>query len=525
MTKQHSTNHFLLLDDHIVAEAVHCRQSFHGAVKDPASPVIVKSEPWEGRGPYTWGTRLLWNSETRQYDFYYVGWCEADNHYRWGIAVSNDGLQWSKPELGLETYDGRPARNMLTAGPHPDKAVRSVVRDPRTGCPPAERCKAVRFTYDGEFVSYSPDGRSWTEDPANPVWKTPSDIIHALWDPVRERFVTYYKVWEIRGETPDSKSPNGFRPVRAHAPTFEHRALPDGLAELKGPWITFNPDSAAEVREGTLLLRRGGQGRDDGGGAPLTGAWHARRVQAWAESDDWRRWHHERVVLDCDERDRPDANIQYMFVMHHGGYYLGFLTLHDERGHFEQQFAFSRDGLAWSRPWRGNFIGLGPPGGFDCGMALAPTDPILTDTQMIFYYGGFNLLHWEDARKPWSSAIGRAFLRRDGFCSWDSLPGQIGTITTQPVAVAGDALRMNADAQDGRITAELLDPAGQVIPGYGAVDGRPLIEDTSRFQECMSPVLWGSASDLGPLRGRPVRLRFRLERARLFAFQFHSGSL
>jgi hypothetical protein len=245
-------------------------------------------------------------------------------------------------------------------------------------------------------------------------------------------------------------------------------------------------------------------------------------VIARAESDDFRRWHREEVVLRVDEADRPDANIQYFFVLPYGGYYLGFPTVHDERGHFEQQFAFSRDGRCWSRPWRGNFIGLGPPGAFDSGMVLAPTDPIVTDTQLIFYYGGFDIQHWQPMTDPWSSAIGRAFLRRDGFASWDSLPGRTGIVETQHLSVSGGDLWLNASARAGRIRVEVRDEDRQVISGFEADSCTPLSEDTARYAHCLAPVRWGEKR-LGTLAGRRVHLRFALQDASLYAL--HLGEV
>ncbi|MBI2506341.1 MAG: hypothetical protein HYW07_24260 [Candidatus Latescibacteria bacterium] len=519
-----STGLSLLLDEAVVAEVRDCRQTFHAPVKDPSSPVITATEPWEGRGPYTWGTRLLWNPERQQYDLYYVGFRVEDNHYRWGLAESRDGLTWTKPDLAIESFGGAPARNMLTGGPHPDKAVRSVVRDPRLDCPPDQRYKAIRFTYEGECVSYSPDGWRWTEAPGNPVWRVPSDIIHTLWDPGCNRFVAYFKLWELCGETPAPSSPSGWRPVRKYLPFFSHRPGPEGLTEIReGIEVLFDPEAGARTQpvEG-LLLRAADQGMDDGGGAPLTGAWHARRVIARAESEDFCRWRREELVLCADERDRPDANIQYLFVLPYGGYYLGFATLHDERGHFEQQLAFSRDGRCWSRPWRGNFIGLGPPGAFDSGMVLAPTDPIATDTQLIFYYGGFDIQHWQPMSGPWSAAIGRAFMRRDGFASWDSLPGRIGMVETQPLQVAGEDLWLNAEARAGRLRVEVRDESGRVIPGFSQEDCTPLNEDTSRYSQCLAPIRWAERK-LGALVGWRVRLRFALEESSLFALRLGEG--
>ena len=510
----------LLLDDHIVFETRRVRQSFHGATKDPANPVIAATEPWEGRGPYVWNTRLLRKPETGQYRLYYIGFRVEDNHYRWGLAVSDDGIVWEKPDLKIEVYDGRPARNQLTGGPHPDKAVRTVVLDPRPECPVSERYKGLRFTYDGIYVSYSPDGERWTEDAGNPVWHVASDAFNALWDDRRQAFSAYYKVWEVCGETPDPSSPSGFRSVVAHYPTFNTTTRDDGLIDVVGPRITFNEASTAEVSDSVLTLKHGPQSQDDGGGASLTGVWYARRVQAWAQSADWRRWTNERVVLHADELDRPDANIQNMFVLPYGVYYLAFLTLHDDRGHFEQQLAFSVDGLSWKRPWRGNFIGLGPPGAFDSGMAGGITDPVVTDTQLLFYYGGFTLEHHKPMALPWAAGIGRAILRRDGFSSWEGLPGTTGIVTTQLLRTDGDSLWINADAEGGEVRVEAVDETGRIIPGFTRKRCHPLSENSTRFAECLAPVRWGREPDGVPLFSQPFRLKFYLRGARLFAFKF-----
>lgn len=510
----------LLLDDHIVSETSRVRLSFHSATKDPANPVIAATEPWEGRGPYVWNTHLLRIPKTGQYRLYYIGFRVEDNHYRWGLAVSDDGIVWTKPELGIEIYDGRLARNQLTGGPHPDKAVRTVVIDPRLECPVSERYKGLRFTYDGIYVSYSPDGERWTEDPGNPVWQVASDAFNTLWDERRQAFVAYYKVWEVCGETPDASYPGGFRPVVAHYPTFTTTPRSDGLIDVVGPLITFNGEKSAGVVDSVLTLKHGPQSRDDGGGASLTGVWYARRVQAWAQSTDWRSWSNECLVLQTDDRDRPDANIQNMFVLPYGVYYLAFLTLHDDRGHFEQQLAFSVDGLSWKRPWRGNFIGLGHPGAFDCGMAGGITDPVVTDTQLLFYYGGFTLEHHKPMTLPWTAAIGRATLRRDGFASWDSLPDSIGVVTTQLMQTEGRSLWINADAEGGEIRVDAVDENGRVIPGFTRQRCEPLRGNSTRFAECLAPVGWGRETNDGPLFMGLFRLRFYLKDAQLFSFKF-----
>ena len=116
-----------------------------------------------------------------------------------------------------------PRRNLLPLGPHPEKGTRSIARDPRPETPPERRYLGVRFTYDGELVSFSPDGLKWVEHPKNPVWHVPSDIIHVMWDDRRNAFVAYYKLWELAGTEilPDGQ---GAAVPRAHADVHAHEA-------------------------------------------------------------------------------------------------------------------------------------------------------------------------------------------------------------------------------------------------------------------------------------------------------------
>jgi hypothetical protein len=501
----------LLLDASIVAEAQGLRQQWYSPAKSPLNPVIVKTEPWEGEGPYLWGNRLLRDEETGEYRMWYAAFRHADNHYRWGYAVSQDGLHWEKPPLYLETFEGQPARNMLAGGPHPHKALRCLERDPRPDCPPSQRYRAIRFTYDGEFASFSPDGIHWTEYPGNPVWHVPSDIIHTMWDPNRQTFVAYYKIWEVRGMRVTGDGPP--QPFRGYLP-FYHNTTHDGVTDFRGPLVTFHPDGDATIEDNAeFTLQAEALSFDDGGGGMLSGAWTSKRVICWAHSDDFIQWHGERVVVEADERDDPTANIQYMFVFLYGGYYFGVLTMHDETGKFNQQLAFSRDGLTWQRPWRGYFIAAGPEGTWDSGMVLGPVDPIVLDRELRFYYGGFPIIH-HGTDTTWDSAIGFATLRRDGFAAWEA-DQEPGVLTTQPLVCPGGRLLVNADAQGGSVRVEVLDERGCPLPRFEREQSQPLTEDA-----VATPMTWVSMPHLNVLTNRPIRLRFYLENARLFAFRF-----
>lgn len=149
-------------------------------------------------------------------------------------------------------------------------------------------------------------------------------------------------------------------------------------------------------------------------------------------------WKNEQVVLRADTQDPPTANIQYLFVIPYGGYYLGFATLHDEGGQFQIQLAWSADGLSWQRPSRLPWLDVGPAKSFDCGMVLGPADPIFWEKEMWFPYGGFPIRH-DSKETNWESAIGIATMRTDGFAAWEA-GAETGELVTQPFCCNGNRL-------------------------------------------------------------------------------------
>ena len=338
----------------------------------------------------------------------------------------------------------RPPRNLLPLGPHPEKGTRSIARDPRPETPAERRYLGVRFTYDGEFVSFSPDGIAWKEHPLSPSWHVPSDIIHVMWDEPRNRFIAYYKLWELAGTEVTAAGEE--KPFLAYMPTFTPTKLPDNKESFDGPVIHFKPNAAAEVKNEKFVLRAANQGKDDGGGTSLSGAWTAKRVQAFAESDDGIHWTNEQVVLRADEKDPPTANIQYMFVIPYGGYYVGFLTMHDEAGYFRIQLACSADGIKWHRPSRDAWLDVGPEGSFDCGMVLGPATQSSANEKCGFPTAA-SRFGTTRRKRIGNRPLGLPTTRLDGFAAWEAAD-EAGELVTQPFRCNGDRLFVNADAHE-----------------------------------------------------------------------------
>jgi len=111
--------------------------------------------------------------------------------------------------------------------------------------------------------------------------------------------------------------------------------------------------------------------------------------------------------------------------------------------------------------------------------------------------------------KPSRAGIGLATIRLDGMFFLESwLKDEPGWAVTKPFLFEGSKLELNADASRGSVRVEVLDAdSGRPLPGHSAaLEGR-------------DGVRLAAGMDLAPLRGKPVRLKFLLLNARLYAFQ------
>ena len=96
-----------------------------------------------------------------------------------------------------------------------------------------------------------------------------------------------------------------------------------------------------------------------------------------------------------------------------------------------------------------------------------------------------------------------------------------GALTTRPLLLEGNRLKINATGVDkfvgpgyGTVRVEVLDAAtGETVAGMGKEDS-----DAFGGDEIGYTASWKGKSDLSGLRGTAVRLRFHLDKAKLFSF-------
>ena len=109
-------------------------------------------------------------------------------------------------------------------------------------------------------------------------------------------------------------------------------------------------------------------------------------------------------------------------------------------------------------------------------------------------------------------AVGLATLRLDGFVCLEAKDNP-GTVVTKPFKLAGSNLEVNVDAKQGEVVVEVLDEDENPIPGLSQSEAKRYQGvDNLRLQP-----QWHTP--LASLKGRVVRLRFHLKRAKLYAFQ------
>ena len=200
-------------------------------------------------------------------------------------------------------------------------------------------------------------------------------------------------------------------------------------------------------------------------------------------------------------------------------------------GTLDIRFAASRDGVEWNRYDRRPYVRPSPTGRWDARMlymyrGLIPAG----ESRILLYYYGSDWDHgwWRDesnrrilraagiAPSVNQGAIGVLELRRDGFIAARAAYAG-GEFTTPPLRFTGDELVVNIDTSAaGEARLELQDEAGIALPGFTLAD----CVSIHTANEISRRVRWQGGTDLSALAGKPVRVRFVMRDAELYAFQF-----
>ena len=493
--------HQLLVDDFLIAQKRGMARSWYELRRPFAGPVLCPVMPWEGSRVIATGNVRRDPDDGLFKMWYLAGSGNADDWPSMTLichATSTDGVQWTRPALGIHAFRGSLQNNIVAAPCIPEGTKWRFGPFSNTVNPhDHERPhKALAFSFNqwkrdpgvvhpsGTYLMTSSDGLHWDES-ARPLWYLADgygDGPRLMYDASRRRYMAFLKVYE------DSRG----RPLRRQ----------DVAGVLKS-FVKDGSDEWVELAENQDLVRR----------------------RAIAFSDDLVHWTEPRYILPIDDQDNPGDQTYTLTGWPYESMYLGLLTIYHLESHGTWtagtqhiEPVYSRDGEDWVRP--GDRSVVFPPGrlhtDWDQGAPFffSHAQPIRVGDELWFYYNAHRRLHKigpYDRGDQEFGAVGLATLRVDGFASMDASASG-GSLVTRPVKLAGQRLFMNADAAQGQVQVEVRDTEGKPLRGRRFADAVPVREDATRVE-----VRWRGANPTS-LRGRVVQLAMRAREASIYSF-------
>jgi len=479
----------------------------------PQEVVIVFDRPWEGNA--TCYASVF--QDNGIYRMYYRAWTiavihgQANDHAIPQVicyAESKDGTHWERPSLGLHEFRGSKDNNIVFVGETFNGAKlipgnEAVFRDENPAVSPDARYKTMRTgSKVGLFAFKSPDGLHWSAMSAEPVivdhTRNAFDSQQcAFWDTVRKEYRVYWRFYDRT---------TGGRSIRTSSwKDFLHWENRENLAYMDSPPEELYENCVKPYYRAPQILI----------GFPVRyverGWSDSMRALPDLENREVRAGH--QALSDEERRESEVAGSPK--AMNNG---LRATTVHERYGTAltEGLVMASRDGVRFKR-WNEAFVrpGIERTGTWNYGQCYLGWHAVETRSAL---EGAPNELSIYSSESYWigeASRLRRYTLRLDGFVSVQA-PLSGGEVVTKPVVFSGKQLDLNfSTSAAGSVQVEIQGGDGHALPGFSLEDCPPLFGDS-----ISRPVTWKNGADVGPLVGRPVRLRFVLRDADVYAFQF-----
>ena len=469
----------LLLDDHLVAKSDGVSRKVVQPQRHLKEPILTGSIEHQNWQPFL--TVLYYPDAPAKKRFrmwYNVDTVDDPADGMWfgasGYLESEDGVNWPGPVLRLTDIksDGRVRFNASVIDDGPNRS---------------ERFKMLYFDAGkqvGPRVAFSDNGTSWTQyQDGKPIIATNNgdDIWTAGYDPNRKRYFLIGKDYKYFAWT-NAEGKKVSATIRLYRTSFSDDFK--NWSEPKG--YVFTPDEkdsgitnwygcgGFQVR-GDLIIAFLRELRDDKTtqGAPQEA---------------------------IDANNKGSASLGGNALGKDGGAGMGYTVL-----------AWTRDGVTWQRDrYTDKFLDVDPKvGSWDHAMSWVGS-PVAVGDEVYLYYAGYRWGH--KYHHSVDRQIGLVKIKRDRYVARTA--GEAGgTLTTPQVAIQGDKLLLNADAQKGEIRVQVCDASGKAIPGLTFADCQPVKGDALDVA-----VQWSKAS-LADVRGKTVVLEFSIKNASLFAVE------
>lgn len=421
-------------------------------------------------------------------------WKELEVQMRLGYATSKDGVHWTKPKLGLFEWEGRKENNITCLD------LGYVMIDPRSRkeerykmlCTGANEIGA-KNVYDalhpesgGLYFYTSPDGIHWKWNPKMVFPFHPDTLNQIDYDPRIGKYVAYVRAW-----------PHGFLFKKTYG-----RAV--GRIEIVDPMAPWPYDETV----------------------PPVKPWGPKYISTpgkeiptvitypdYTKEGVWTDVYNPCVSI------YPWAEDVYLAFPSMNHYLADSPLANDSR--LNIGMVVSRDGINWQWPSTEPYIPSGAAGSGRSGQLYSLVGMVRVGEKIYQYHTGTDLGHNVNWSQEYTleqlqnvGRIYRTIQRLDGFVSANFAAGG-GELTTPLLNFSGTRLHLNINAKDGSGRVEILDAAGNPIPGFELAICKNIKSDSVR-----QLVAWKKGSDLSALRGKEVRLRFQMDGVKLYAFQF-----
>ena len=461
----------------------------------PREVVLHTDRPWEG----CMSTYITVFRDDDVFRMYYTGWDlnigsasdsdgakGAEPHPMWVCyAESDDGLNWRRPSVGLIEHQGNTRNNIVWMGE--GKKQHGVhgfapFKDPRPGVDPEQRYKAIgsdrRATKGHLYAMRSPDGIHWELMDHNPILRHDEDGKFdsqnlAFWDGERGKYRIYVRDFH------ETENGQRYRDIKT-------ATSPDFVNWSSTEWLSY-PDAPVEQLYTNQVM-------------PYPRAPHifvgfpSRYVE--------RSWSPVIEALPELEhrRFRADANERYGTATTDGL----FMSSRDGQTFKRWGEAFIRPGLQRRHQWAygDNYQGWG--------MIETPSALDGAPDELSFFAR-------EGVWRGEGTSIRRYSLRKDGFVSLNATRGG-AEFVTKPLTFEGSELEINfSTSAAGSLRVEMQEGDGTPLDGYTLEECYEQIGD-----ELDRVVSWGHGTNVSPMSGEPVRLRFRLDDCDLYALRFRA---
>jgi hypothetical protein len=473
---------------------------------EKSDPLVLPDRPWEQAGiGYTSGTY----KKDGKYVMHYHSYC---------IAESSDGFNWTKPDLGLVESQGSKNNNIIYTGPG---SSGHIFEDP--AAPASERFKLAGV----RAALYYPHRFDKGGSPVPLGNEQEQSKRFEQQDSLRGK---YQGTWgQLKGFLTGAVSPDGlhWRPIEKPL-----------LAEWVDGDNIVHYDKSLGKYVGYLRFHVAG-----------------RRCVGRSETDDFRNFKPEKVVLQADALDPPDTSIYHHAYTAYPGredLHLMFPSMyHQSRDNMDIQLAVSHDGFHWIRPDRKTpIIANGAPGSDDGGcIYVGPGLVELADGRWAATYWGTHDLHnvydtdpvsktrpsgtiryamWKRDRLAGIRAreFGRFTLRQDRYRAGENCPDAIEAPPNDHFPPLSDPqeparqLKLNYKTEvGGWLRIELITFVGSMpYPQIPAIEGFSFSDcDVLTGDEVEKIVTWKGKSNIARLSDT-LAVRVEMYKATLFSF-------